>query len=98
MEVIRTTLTKRGKGVSDDDPVRIVEQYWTFDGMLLWERDPCAPATITLDDLKKQIDQQIIFYRKAVEQTRSKSARLNAEIYVDAFQHMRKTFFGEPLP
>jgi hypothetical protein len=30
----------RGKGISDDDPCRMVTQYWSLDGVLLAERDP----------------------------------------------------------
>lgn len=43
IQVIRTTLTKRGKGV-EGDPVRTIEQYWTLDGKLLWEVDTLAEA------------------------------------------------------
>lgn len=39
IQVIRTTLARRGEGVSGD-PVRIVTQYWTLDGELLAEVDP----------------------------------------------------------
>jgi len=39
IEVIRTDLEKRGKGI-EDDPVRRITQYWTLDGQLLWEEDP----------------------------------------------------------
>jgi hypothetical protein len=40
IQVIRTTLLRRGSGKSSDDPIRIVEQYWTLDGLLLVEKDP----------------------------------------------------------
>jgi hypothetical protein len=36
MQVIRTTLLRRGKGV-DGDPVRIITQFWSLDGQLLAE-------------------------------------------------------------
>jgi hypothetical protein len=39
IQVIRTTLTLRGKGV-EGDVMRIVTQYWTLDGELLAEVDP----------------------------------------------------------
>lgn len=39
VELIETTLEKRGKGTGDD-PVRRVTQYWTRDGQLLFEIDP----------------------------------------------------------
>jgi hypothetical protein len=38
--VIRTRLLRKGEGVPDD-PIRIIEQYWSFDGTLLWQSDPC---------------------------------------------------------
>lgn len=41
IQVIRTTLLRRGKGQTEEDPVRCVTQYWTLDGKLLWEIDPC---------------------------------------------------------
>ncbi len=39
IQVIRTTC-KRGHG-NVSDPVRIVTQYWSLDGKLLAEDDPC---------------------------------------------------------
>jgi hypothetical protein len=38
MQVIETTLDKRGTG-RPDDPVRTITQYWTTDGHLLAEID-----------------------------------------------------------
>lgn len=38
IEVVRTTLVRRGRGV-EGDPVRRVTQYWTIDGDLLAEVD-----------------------------------------------------------
>lgn len=40
IQVIETTLERRGDG--KDDPIRIVTQYWSFDGELLAEDDPGA--------------------------------------------------------
>jgi hypothetical protein len=40
MQVIKTTLTRRGGGRSVDDPVRLVTQYWSLSGDLLAEVDP----------------------------------------------------------
>ncbi len=37
--LIETTLTRRGKGV-EDDPIRIITQWWTPTGELVVERDP----------------------------------------------------------
>lgn len=41
IEVIRTILTHRGRG-TDDDPHRIIIQYWSKEGELLAEKDHCA--------------------------------------------------------
>lgn len=40
IQVIRTTLTRRGRGMTSDDPIRVITQYWNMDGMLLAEIDP----------------------------------------------------------
>lgn len=39
IEVIETTLLRRGSGQSSEDPVRIIRQYWSLDGKLLAEVD-----------------------------------------------------------
>lgn len=39
IQVIRTNLHRRGKGV-EGDPIRVITQYWSMDGYLLWEFDP----------------------------------------------------------
>ena len=48
IQVIRTSLTTRGKGV-DGDPIRRVTQFWTTDGELLAEVDPWYPNNMTPD-------------------------------------------------
>lgn len=50
IQVIETEIT-RGKGVKDD-PFRAVPQYWTFDGTLLAENDPCA-TVIAIEALEQ---------------------------------------------
>lgn len=40
VQVIETTLTRRGDG--RDTVLRVVKQYWSFEGELLAENDPCA--------------------------------------------------------
>lgn len=45
MRVIRTRLLTRGEGVVGD-PIRVIEQYWDFDGHLLWEFDPFTAEEI----------------------------------------------------
>lgn len=39
IQVIETTIERRGAG-KDGDPIRIIRQYWSFDGALLAEVDP----------------------------------------------------------
>ena len=41
VEFIETTLMRRGKGV-DNDPIRIVTQYWDLEGNLRFEVDEWA--------------------------------------------------------
>jgi hypothetical protein len=43
--VIETTIARRGDGTSESSPIRIITQYWSFDGELLWEIDPCRAPT-----------------------------------------------------
>lgn len=38
IQVIQTTLLRRGKG-KEGDPIRIIEQFWSVDGKLLAEND-----------------------------------------------------------
>jgi hypothetical protein len=40
IQVIRTDMEGRGKGV-EGDPYRRIVQYWSTDGKLLAEVDPC---------------------------------------------------------
>lgn len=39
IQVIKTTLAKRGDG--KETPIRYLTQYWSLDGKLLTEVDPC---------------------------------------------------------
>ena len=39
VQVIRTNLLRRGDG-TESNPVRVITQYWSMDGELLWEHDP----------------------------------------------------------
>ena len=42
---IQVIETKSLRGVgTEEDPCRLVTQYWDFDGDLLAENDPCAEA------------------------------------------------------
>lgn len=44
IQVIVTTLTRRGEGKSLADPMRVITQYWSMDGELLAEVDPWLKA------------------------------------------------------
>jgi len=39
VQLIKTTLKRKGKGV-EDDPIRVITQYWSMDGKLEFEIDP----------------------------------------------------------
>lgn len=43
IQVIKTMIERRGAG-TEADPVRIIYQYWTFEGELLAERDEWKEA------------------------------------------------------
>lgn len=49
IKLIKTTLKTTGKG-SEDDPIRILKQYWDFNGCLILEYDPYFD-TITYHNL-----------------------------------------------
>lgn len=40
IQVVRTRLMRRGRGLNSDDPIRIITQYWSLEGELLAEVDP----------------------------------------------------------
>ena len=42
VQLIHTNLLRRGAG-KEGDPIRVIDQYWTLDGQLLFEFDPCNP-------------------------------------------------------
>lgn len=42
IQVIETTIERRGAGDHNRSPIRIITQYWSLDGKLLAEVDPCA--------------------------------------------------------
>lgn len=43
IQVIETTLTRRGNG-REDDPFRVITEYWSTDGKLLAQVDPYVPG------------------------------------------------------
>lgn len=40
IQVVETTLERRGEGKNAEDPIRVITQYWSLDGELLAEVDP----------------------------------------------------------
>lgn len=45
IQVIETTLSRRGTGKDETSPIRCITQYWSLDGELLAEVDPCPPKS-----------------------------------------------------
>lgn len=46
IQVVETTLTRRGDG--KNDPIRVVTQYWTLDGEMLAEVDLRGEITLEM--------------------------------------------------
>ena len=46
IQVIETNLERRGSGKDESSPIRIVRQYWSPEGDLLAEVDPCNPLPL----------------------------------------------------
>lgn len=64
IEVVETTLlTKREPGKDEDNPVRIVTQYWSKSGELLAEHDPCPDELVIIKRLQQRID-ELLFKNK----------------------------------
>lgn len=40
LQVVRTTLTRRGDGKTMETAIRVITQYWSMQGELLVEVDP----------------------------------------------------------
>ena len=51
IQVIETK-TAQGSGTTPDDPVRIVTEYWSFDGHLLAQIDPVMDSAETREDVR----------------------------------------------
>jgi len=49
IQLIKTTLTRRGAGVKND-PIRIITEYWTMDGQKEFEIDPFADELDRVDE------------------------------------------------
>lgn len=52
IQVIKTNLTKRGKG-TEENPIRTIEQYWDMNGRLLWEIDNWCEGEQSMTKEKK---------------------------------------------
>lgn len=53
IQVIRTRLLRRGNGSTT--PIRIIEQFWSLDGELLAEVDPCPDEASVLRGSDEQV-------------------------------------------
>lgn len=51
VRLIETSITKRGSGSGPNSPIRVVTQWWTMNGELVFEIDPCAITKLPEDDL-----------------------------------------------
>jgi hypothetical protein len=58
IELIETTLKRAGDGLTSDSPIRIVTQYWTKDGKLVFECDPTMRSVTPeiLADIREAIN------------------------------------------
>jgi len=52
IQVIETTLLRRGDGKTSETRIRLVTQYWSMDGHLLAEVDPCPGVSADPQEMK----------------------------------------------
>lgn len=72
IEVICTRLDTRGDGKSSASPIRRLTQYWTPDGELLAEVDPCAEditEQLRIERLKNMELEAVLAYYKQKART-----------------------------
>ena len=50
IQLIKTTLARTGEGV-DGDPIRIITQYWTMKGELLFEFDTWKCTIMNINEI-----------------------------------------------
>lgn len=62
IQVIVTTLLRRGSGKDENSPIRGVTQYWSLDGKLLAEVDPCQAAEDKSGNIRWRADAGQISY------------------------------------
>lgn len=48
VKFIKTNLLRRGTGESKESPIRIIEQYWDFEGNLIFEIDSFPTYSVKL--------------------------------------------------
>lgn len=69
IQVIETNLERRGTGKDESSPIRGIRQYWTTDGELLAEVDPCPTSPLLIRPVawrvKRCDGQWIIFLDEA---------------------------------
>lgn len=76
IQVIETTILRKGDGKDERSPVRIVTQYFTLDGNLLAETDPCSVTFAVEDEMHE---------RCSAEEHRRNQAQIRfREMYGDA--------------
>lgn len=51
IQVIETTLTRRGNGTTT--PIRVITQYWSAEGEILAEVDPCRDMEAVITPAQK---------------------------------------------
>ena len=60
ISVVESTLAHRGTGRDDSSPIRALTQYWTPEGKMLAEIDPCAEV---LTPERKSTLREILYNR-----------------------------------
>lgn len=99
IEVIETTLLRRGAGV-EGDPVRIIKQYWSLEGELLAEVDEFAKTHKLKPDVSDDT-RRLNFLADAIKASPAgisfdwvpKGTMANGR---HGFRYMRSKYVGEP--
>jgi len=68
-KIIEVILTEdfRGKGI-EGDPCRLVPQWWSREGELLFEKDPCSPQDYDeLSRINKQLREELANFKDDME-------------------------------
>ena len=77
IQVIITSLLRRGEGTGSDDQVRIVRQFWSLDGKLIAEVDPMGVLSyegklrayhrVELEKERHEWNERMDDYKKKIE-------------------------------